>query len=64
MNKLANLRTREFWMGQKEGNLFKSNTIKLDFNINDKYSIDGRKVKIVRQSTDNMYRVTLEFEEV
>lgn len=64
MNILKNTKTHQTWIGTTEGSTFLSDKIKLDFDITQPYTLDGVSIKITKQSTDNMYKTTLEFEEI
>jgi hypothetical protein len=61
---LKNQRTGRTWSGEKSGKTFKSKEIKLDFDITGPYTLDGKSIKVTKQSTDNMYQVVLDFEEI
>lgn len=61
MNILKNLRTNTEWLGTVRGDTFTTNDAKLDFDITQPYSIDSRHVKIVKQTTNAMYKTVLRF---
>ena len=64
MNTLKNTKTNQTWIGTTNGSTFISDKIRLDFDHTQSYTLDGVAIKIIKHSTDNMYRTTLDFEEI